>query len=47
MVTIFQAFMTMAAKIKNRVGPPAAAATAGVEITNTTAVDANSGKGCC
>ena len=26
MVTIFQAFMTMAAEIKNRVGPPAAAA---------------------
>jgi len=43
-----QAFMTMAAEIKNRVGPPAAAApTAGVKITNTTAVDANSGKGCC
>ena len=40
-----QAFMTMAAEIKRRVGAPAAAATAGVKITNTTAVDANSG--CC
>ena len=42
-----KAFVTMAAKIKNRAGPPAAATTAGVKITNTTAVDANSGKGCC
>ena len=40
-----QAFMTMAADIKKRVGAPAAASTAGVKITNTTAVEANSG--CC
>jgi len=43
-----QAFMTMAAEIKNRVGPPAAAQpTAGVKISNTSAVDAKSGGGCC
>lgn len=43
-----QAFMTMAAEIKNRMGPPsgAAAPNAGVKI-NTTPVPEPSGPGCC
>jgi len=44
-----QAFMTMAAEIKNRVGPPAAAqpGASGVKISNTKAIDAKPGGGCC
>jgi len=43
-----QAFMTMAAEIKNRVGPPAAAqqGAAGVKITSTP-VEASKTGGCC
>jgi Ras-related protein Rab-1A len=43
-----QAFMTMAAEIKNRVGPPAAAqpSAAGVNI-NSKPVEANKAGGCC
>jgi len=43
-----QAFMTMAAEIKNRVGPPAAAqpGAAGVKI-DSKPVEAKSGGGCC
>jgi len=43
-----QAFMTMAAEIKNRVGPPAAAqpGAAGVKI-DSKPVEANKAGGCC
>ena len=67
-VILLQAFMTMAAEIKNRVGPPAAAQPGasggirpgegkvsddykllftGVKISNTKAIDAKAGGGCC
>jgi len=44
-----QAFMTMAAEIKNRVGPPAAAQAgpAGVKISNSKPVNEKAGGGCC
>lgn len=44
-----QAFMTMAAEIKNRVGPPAAAQAgpAGVKISNSKPVNEKVGGGCC
>ncbi|KAG7169654.1 ras-related protein Rab-1A [Homarus americanus] len=44
-----QAFMTMAAEIKNRMGPPSGAAgtAQGVKINPSTPVEAQSGGGCC
>ena len=43
-----QAFMTMAAEIKNRVGPPAPSGNAGqVNITSSQPVQAKGGSGCC
>jgi len=43
-----QAFMTMAAEIKNRVGPPAPSGPTGqVKIESSTPVTAKSGSGCC
>jgi len=44
-----QAFMIMAAEIKNRVGPPAAAQAgpAGVKISNSKPVNEKAGGGCC
>merc|ERR1711963_182576 len=45
-----QAFMTMAAEIKNRVGPPAAAqpgASGGIRPGEGKAIDAKAGGGCC
>jgi len=45
-----QAFMTMAAEIKNRVGPPAAAqpgASGGIRPGEGKAIDAKPGGGCC
>nr|AJC97112.1 Rab1A [Macrobrachium rosenbergii] len=44
-----QAFMTMAAEIKNRMGPPSGAAGAaqGVKISPSAPVEAQSGGGCC
>ncbi|KAK3886302.1 hypothetical protein Pcinc_009545 [Petrolisthes cinctipes] len=44
-----QAFMTMAAEIKNRMGPPSGATTAahGVKIGSSAPVEASSGGGCC
>lgn len=43
-----QAFMTMAAEIKNRVGPPApTGAAAGQVKISSEPVEANKGSGCC
>ena len=43
-----QAFMTMAAEIKNRVGPPAPADGAKNKVTiNSTEVPPKAGGGCC
>merc|ERR1712036_34651 len=43
-----QAFMTMAAEIKNRVGPPAPSGPTGqVKIESSTTITAKSGSGCC
>jgi len=43
-----QAFMTMAAEIKNRVGPPAAQqGSAGMKIADSKPVEANKVGGCC
>jgi len=43
-----QAFMTMAAEIKNRVGPPAPSGPTGqVKIESSTPITAKSGSGCC
>nr|AJO69983.1 organellar Rab protein [Penaeus vannamei] len=44
-----QAFMTMAAEIKNRMGPPSggAASTQGVKISPSAPVEPNTGGGCC
>jgi hypothetical protein len=42
-----QAFMTMAAEIKNRVGPPAPSGPTGQVKIESTPVQAKSGSGCC
>ena len=42
-----QAFMTMAAEIKNRVGPPAPSGATGQVKIDSTPVQAKSGPGCC
>jgi len=43
-----QAFMTMAAEIKNRVGPPPPSGPTGqVKIESSTPITAKSGSGCC
>ena len=42
-----QAFMTMAAEIKNRVGPPAPSGPTGQVNIQSTPVQAKSGSGCC
>ena len=42
-----QAFMTMAAEIKNRVGPPAPTGGTGQVRIESTPVQSKSGSGCC
>lgn len=43
-----QAFMTMAAEIKNRMGPPSApGSSAGVKINHSVPVEPQPGGGCC
>nr|AGC10822.1 Rab-1 [Eriocheir sinensis] len=42
-----QAFMTMAAEIKNRMGPPSAPGSAGVKINPSVPVEPQPGGGCC